>query len=579
MKYKFRDYTYGQLKDHILMPDFQRSLVWKDEQKKKFIKTALDGNPFGSLLLYNHVKSGKYIVIDGLQRFTTLRNYENDPFNYIEIDEESFPEISKIRQLISEDYPNDSEENITENILLAMKKVIKKSSELIISIFVDQVTNEISKTYTLIESTRVKEEVARTVQKLAYSLIKYIQIDTLNVPVIIYEGSEAELPEIFERLNQGGTKLSKYEVFASSWKDTVLSGVESDITQRVERRYQAIMENTDLDIEGYTEGSIIADGKVSLYEYAFALGKILKDNNKILTAVKRSRADDTVDSLGFSTLITFMGEHLKYMARLKKYINQDISPANLTRFKRILLIVYKEVEDILKPYIGPYNKFIEAQVLSIVYTWFKINYDFDVKTLTATRKHNNEIYVKRFKKYMPYRYLNDSIKSFWSGHGDNSLDEIVKSDLDQNRYLIPVDKESWRLSLDEWIDNQMRSPQKSFSADTKMFYAYLMHQSGFNLENKYFFQYIIPKKIVSKISGFVPISPLGNYYLLPDNHKAYRNEFLFYRLDEKHIKWEYPTQDQLQFVMDNRVNEITYKNFLEERHRYLIERFLSNLPE
>jgi len=180
---------------------------------------------------------------------------------------------------------------------------------------------------------------------------------------------------------------------------------------------------------------------------------------------------------------------------------------------------------------------------------------------------------------MPYRYLNDSIKSFWSGHGDNSLDEIVKSDLDQNRYLIPVDKESWRLSLDEWIDNQMRSPQKSFSADTKMFYAYLMHQSGFNLENKYFFQYIIPKKIVSKISGFVPISPLGNYYLLPENHKAYRNEFLFYRLDEKHIKWEFPTQDELQFVLDNRVNEITYKEFLEKRHRYLIERFLSNLPE
>lgn len=57
-KYRFKDYTFGQLKNDIIMPDFQRSLVWSKEQKKEFIQNAIEGNPFGILLLYDDLRTG-----------------------------------------------------------------------------------------------------------------------------------------------------------------------------------------------------------------------------------------------------------------------------------------------------------------------------------------------------------------------------------------------------------------------------------------------------------------------------------------------------------------------------------------
>lgn len=272
-----------------------------------------------------------------------------------------------------------------ENILSSIKKIVSGHKNIRDSKFPDIVTVEIVKIYPSLKDTKFENMIYRQMVDLWNGIKQFIEIDSLIVPSIIFSGDESELPSIFESLNRGGTKLSKYEVYASSWKNTVLYGVERDITTRVEKRYKSIMKQTELEIEGYNEGSIIAEGKVSLYEYAFALGKIIKDENKILTAVKTSKADDAVESLGFSTLNTFIGMHMKEMTELNKKIHGGISPSHLTRFKKVILTVYQEVEEILAPYVGKFNKFIEAQVLSVVYTWFKLNYDFDADTLIANK--------------------------------------------------------------------------------------------------------------------------------------------------------------------------------------------------
>ncbi len=71
-----RKYDKGKL---IINPDFQRNLVWKPEQKSKFIESIILNFPLPPFYV-NQTKEGKYIVVDGLQRTSTLYEFLNDKF-------------------------------------------------------------------------------------------------------------------------------------------------------------------------------------------------------------------------------------------------------------------------------------------------------------------------------------------------------------------------------------------------------------------------------------------------------------------------------------------------------------------
>ena len=66
----------GQL---ILTPAFQRRQVWKITQQSQFIEAILLNYPLPPLFL-NQDREGRYLIIDGLQRTSTLRNFLEDRF-------------------------------------------------------------------------------------------------------------------------------------------------------------------------------------------------------------------------------------------------------------------------------------------------------------------------------------------------------------------------------------------------------------------------------------------------------------------------------------------------------------------
>lgn len=63
----------------IVDPEFQRNLVWKAEQKSQFIESVLVNIPLPPLYV-NQRNDGKYIVVDGLQRTSTLNAFVKDEF-------------------------------------------------------------------------------------------------------------------------------------------------------------------------------------------------------------------------------------------------------------------------------------------------------------------------------------------------------------------------------------------------------------------------------------------------------------------------------------------------------------------
>ena len=58
----------------VIQPDFQRNQVWNNTQKSKFIESILLNFPLPPIYL-NETKEAQYIVIDGLQRTTALRQF------------------------------------------------------------------------------------------------------------------------------------------------------------------------------------------------------------------------------------------------------------------------------------------------------------------------------------------------------------------------------------------------------------------------------------------------------------------------------------------------------------------------
>lgn len=61
----------------IVQPDFQRLLVWTDEQKSRFIESVLMNFPIPPMYL-NETIDAKYMIIDGLQRTTALGLFYNN---------------------------------------------------------------------------------------------------------------------------------------------------------------------------------------------------------------------------------------------------------------------------------------------------------------------------------------------------------------------------------------------------------------------------------------------------------------------------------------------------------------------
>jgi Protein of unknown function DUF262 len=72
-----RKYDNGKL---IIDPDFQRNVVWELEQKSQFIESVILNFPLPPWYVNQRV-DGKYTVVDGLQRTTTLHEFVNDKFS------------------------------------------------------------------------------------------------------------------------------------------------------------------------------------------------------------------------------------------------------------------------------------------------------------------------------------------------------------------------------------------------------------------------------------------------------------------------------------------------------------------
>ena len=579
-KYLIQDYPYIKLKENIAMPKFQRSLVWDDERKNKFITSVLKGNPFGFMLIYHDEITHKNQIIDGLQRFTTLNQYEKNPTSIIDIYIEYIPSLEKIKILIHDVLKNLSLESIEDSLLSKFKESLnnKSMSEITDNFSIYQTFfNKVKRVFPEIEKKKSEVDIELLLTSLKEEVSSYLDIKHLLIPVILYKGNKEELPEIFERLNTGGATLTKYEVFASTWSDIILSNIHLDIAKKIEARYKDVIKQTSLSIDNYQEGDIITFRKVSLYEYCFAIGKLIKETAPKLFGSTQSK-DDKVDSIGFSVLVVFSRMQYKNMMQLHEKINEKVDYRNLQRFTEAIIEVFKELQTILIQHTMHYSNYIEGQIISMAYDLFRIQYDLELPSYKTTQNTYRKDLLTKFYKHAPFRYLFDMTRNYWSGSGDSKLYDFATAPIEKSKYITEIEDDVWKIQLRNWMSDLKEKQSKTIPKDVRTFIAFLYapyikekNHSQFTLS------WIIPKNMLKTKQIIFGNSHPGNIFLIHKELADYQNKIIntdSLSQKQQDLLMHYPKFQELNFITSVYARD-EYVDFLDSRIEYLIDVFLS----
>lgn len=264
----------------IVLPVIQRRLVWNEEKMELLFDTLLKGNSFGSIICIEEEKNSKplfayreftrdgsdvvsneidelsktqWFIIDGQQRLQSFyigttgtyngkRMYFDLYSNYIE-DEYEFKFAEKADDLPKINKERSSSSLLNECFWYPVDGLYTRCSDTNND---DQVAEEIIKKNDIEESQQIKH-IEKNLRTFYRSIFNAESIGISKVSVNKSKDAienRQRIVELFRRLNDGGTKLSSYDLVASMFKgfdykmekflDTVVSensdiGIDQDI--------------------------------------------------------------------------------------------------------------------------------------------------------------------------------------------------------------------------------------------------------------------------------------------------------------------------------------------------------------
>lgn len=587
--YEIRTLDFNELKS-VTLPKFQRSVVWADEKKRDFITTLLSGSPFGSILLYKE-SLDKYLLVDGLQRISTLKEFESNPLKFVEIEEMISSDIEK---LVSNIFETNGMGGSTRGSVSAIYSSFKTnfSTSCDVAGTFEKIVSDVG----LLKYTNdTYFQSFAILSKLILKLQNNFSLTNLKIPAIVFTGDFDSLPEIFEKMNSTGTALSRYDIFAAKWCNINFKIEDYEILQIVDKRYQETVEESKLTISDYVIGSIIESKEINLYEYCYAFGKLIKSHCPLLFGFKNSNSK--VDSIGFSLLSSILLKSSKKMGSMSFLFQKDLSYLN--DFQNKVLETVKLVEKILKSYIETIDgqnlsKCSETQIICIVSTLFGIKFiSTGMDNFAFSARENSSSVFKEFVKNMPKNYLYDIISGYWAGSGDSKLANELQKDIEENRFVKTIDPFRWNALLDDWTSSLTQKAMKQRSFEERLFMNYIMssripktkyHNKPFELEC------IIPeKRFNTTFKNKNGLCALGNLCFIPQfENRSKQDKTIYEQIDNKSIVYDvheeileefiYPERNEIAFVTSS--DTFTYERFLsfvKERQKHLVALFISSI--
>ena len=586
-------------KEKVIIPKFQRTLVWKDKQRKLLIDSIKKGMPIGAILLYKMGDNSgitEYQLIDGLQRVTTLKRYYEKPTDFY--DEENVDDdfVKSVKEFLLNIVLQINDDEVKKYIVEWIRSVngFEESygfSSFELASFLDEKIKG-----------RFHQEITKENIKIFVNLLKpYLQkikeesdISDFKMPVITYTGDKSELPIIFERINSKGTQLNKYQIFAATWSTYEPIEIQNtEIIDKIKAKYEALIDE-GLEIENY-DPSTFYTTKFTYFEYLFGLGKLLVEKYPLL--FKSQTSEHEADSIGFNLVAICVKHNLKRLDTLP----ETLKKFNLNTMEENLFKAVDFVNRSLKPYIGlKANKkngsefpvlHSEFQIVSIIGKVFNSIFIVDEENGLIEKNSAWNSIKDTLQRNIPYHYLYDIIKGYWSGTGDKKAMERAYSDWYENK----ISKDLWDSLLQEWHENEKNKKEKNRARINKMavlflkyIYTHLLTANEELSTTEFEVDHVVPfarlKPIAAQIDG-LPISSIGNLALIKKNINRDKRDRTIYEYynelvtngemtqaqSEEKIKeierYTFTTRDMLSFV-----NALNNKN-INEFYDYLDKRF------
>lgn len=578
----------------IIIPKFQRNIVWTKDRRIELINTLRKGEPFGILLLHKN-EENKYILVDGLQRVSTIIDFCNDKFSYLtylDIDYEKTEKLVR-QDCISKGLPINPNyvKNKTESTL---KKLIKIFSE------------SISKPYLAIRKIREaegfidSEEIDDLIIDIISDFEETTKITSIPIHTIVYTGPKENLPNIFYNLNTGGVSLSKYEILASLWMDTKYIVDDENIIAKVKSKYQAVIDDSELEID-FDLNRIKREG-INLFEYCYSISEILKSDTDLKSLLGKNKK--STDPIGFEILSLICGLDVNKSELIYDKL-KNATPDFLIELKNMISVCFAFVQSSLSNLIidlngNNINLNNNYQIYHIVISYIRHNYEIDFNNYVIKRK-SNKVWNQNFKKFVSSHYLYDGITNFWKINRQvGDLSRAISKEEILNKYVYGISKDKWQIALDEWMSTQSENISKTIPNINKLFLKYIFNQQvqlDKNIE-RYFksttgenvyvdIEHICPKNRMNDL-GKIPISAVGNLcYLTCTDNRSKKDKTLYehndkrpaYITDTEFLNLiKYPEKSDLEFInYEKAAKEQEYQKFISDRQNELVNLFMDLL--
>lgn len=82
-----------------IAPDYQRQFVWKEDRESELIESLLLGIPIPSLYMAVNATDGRWEVVDGVQRLSTILHFQGDPSHLQRISRDQPLRLDGLRKL------------------------------------------------------------------------------------------------------------------------------------------------------------------------------------------------------------------------------------------------------------------------------------------------------------------------------------------------------------------------------------------------------------------------------------------------------------------------------------------------
>ncbi|MGU8702741.1 DUF262 domain-containing protein [Clostridium perfringens] len=195
--------------DYVL-PKYQRKYVWEKLQASNLVLSLIKNIPIPPIYLYFDYNTGKYVVLDGQQRITTLFMYYNNIFYKGKNGREKidFKDISKMLSKI--DYYLEKKNNPIELLTNKEIKDIEHEIKLIYKT-IESRYNIVKTTFNLELEKDEKDITFSNFDEKAKRILRRKDLEVVFVQCE-NENSDKAYSEIFKLLNSAGKELSSQEI-------------------------------------------------------------------------------------------------------------------------------------------------------------------------------------------------------------------------------------------------------------------------------------------------------------------------------------------------------------------------------